>query len=716
MKLEKFKKLKKFALVRSGDIIERIQSFEYDDNGEIYAVNLLDADKLTVDDLEENIFEVGDTIFTDRGTAKVVAIDEDIIINDKPTYTYETSSGQKYTCSYILGETGHLSFRTPKQCKFKGSSFERTDIVQNVCEVLDDAEYPYNKEVVVSICEEWWRNKKDLIDLLRKHPGWDEKSMCIKGEVSEIRGQDDNLFLKACKELYHNCRENGMYLSDEQLDIMWDGVQCTLPSKFVTKTIYDRFLTLGIDMKIGAKYSRELNKIFVNMGLDKYPNYNHDFAAISDAINPIANKQTAILSVNPCDFLKMSYGEKWSSCHNIKERGCYHAGTQSYIMDGSSMIFYTISNSYSGEPWENPKLTRQIYCYEDGAFLQSRNYPNHSCPARDQEYTRFVSEVLSTCLGIENKFHAVDNDRHICTNPDSLHYPDYAYSEYNTQTYVFDNIKHEKKGIIHVGAPSLCLKCGEIIDDHESMICGDCDDSYNSSLHQNAFLQCHQCGFLFFCPDPYSYPGYNNEDGNVYCVRHYRTCDYCHESFFGNNVTHEVRCMEDGRNICSDCLEEMGLVLCDRCGKLHKKSECIEYTMNNDTKKYLCNQCHQCPGQGVVDICPECGDLYINFAESELRHRYCASCRNEMSCGDTVRVNYLDEVYVNCGDWLKEFFPQYKLLSGEKIAEYDSRDVFITGTLVCTGRYYSNFNNYISVIDVGNGFAAVVADAYIERI
>lgn len=130
-----------------------------------------------------------------------------------------------------------------------------------------------------------------------------------------------------------------MYLTDDQLDIMWDGVQCTQPQQFVTKEIKERYEAVGVHMTVGAKYSRELNKIFVDMGLDKYPNYNHDFAVIADAVNPLKNTQVAILSVNPCDFLKMSYGEGWDSCHHVGHHGCYHAGTQSYIMDSSSMIF-----------------------------------------------------------------------------------------------------------------------------------------------------------------------------------------------------------------------------------------------------------------------------------------------------------------------------------------------------------------------------------------
>ena len=126
-------------------------------------------------------------------------------------------------------------------------------------------------------------------------------------------------------------------------------------------------------------------------------------------------------------------------------------------MDSSSMIFYTLSNQYAGDPWENNKLTRQIYCYQNGLLLQSRNYPNYKLPQRDATYTYFVSKAIADCLGIKNEYRKVEHD-YICTAEHSLHYPDYNYEQYNTNLYAFDSIWEGDD--ITIGHISWCLKCG----------------------------------------------------------------------------------------------------------------------------------------------------------------------------------------------------------------------------------------------------------------
>lgn len=369
---EKFKTLRRFELVRCREYIGRIRKITGE---EVY---MMSGDIYHRCDLSENLFEVGDKIVLRKNSEKVkVCRIAEHVIDSTATFTYERANGESALYHYISPKSNDITFFAPMELCGEERSCERMDIVNNMCSILDDARYEYRKDVIVDIVNEFFKNKAELLSILRKHPNWDEKNLCIKGEVEETRVKDGNDFLKACKEFYHNCRENGMYLTDDQLDIMWDGVQCTQPQQFVTKEIKERYEAVGVHMTVGAKYSRELNKIFADMGLDKYPNYNHDFAVIADAVNPLKNTQVAILSVNPCDFLKMSYGEGWDSCHHVGHHGCYHAGTQSYIMDSSSMIFYTLSNQYAGDPWENNKLTRQIYCYQNGLLLQSRNYPNY---------------------------------------------------------------------------------------------------------------------------------------------------------------------------------------------------------------------------------------------------------------------------------------------------------------------------------------------------
>lgn len=536
---EKFKTLRRFELVRCREYIGRIRKITGE---EVY---MMSGDVYHRCDLSENLFEVGDKIVLRKNSEKVkVCRIAEHVIDSTATFTYERANGESALYHYISPKSNDITFFAPMGLCGEERSCERIDIVNNMCSILDDARYEYRKDVIVDIVNEFFKNKAELLSILRKHPNWDEKNLCIKGEIEETRVKDGNDFLKACKEFYHNCRENGMYLTDDQLDIMWDGVQCTQPQQFVTKEIKERYETVGVHMTVGAKYSRELNKIFVDMGLDKYPNYNHDFAVIADTINPLKNTQVAILSVNPCDFLKMSYGEGWESCHHVRRRGCYHAGTQSYIMDSSSMIFYTLSNQYAGDPWENNKLTRQIYCYQNGLLLQSRNYPNYKLPQRDATYTYFVSKAIADCLGIKNEYRKVEHD-YICTAEHSLHYPDYNYEQYNTNLYAFDSIWDGDD--ITIGHTSWCLKCGNILYNSGNMICDDCDEAEDWSTQDASFIDDITNEF-FDVIEVNNYVGYDEEHDILYAPHRVHKCNCCHQVFYGNNS------LVDG--LCQDCREK----------------------------------------------------------------------------------------------------------------------------------------------------------------
>lgn len=535
---EKFKTLRRFELVRCREYIGRIRKITGE---EVY---MMSGDVYHRCDLSENLFEVGDKIVLRENSEKVkVCRIAEHVIDSTATFTYERANGKSVLYHYISPESNDITFFVPMElCGEEPlAPCERMDIVNNMCSILDDASYEYRKGVIVDIVNEFFENKSELLTILRKHPNWDEKNLCIKGEVEETRVKDGEDFLKACKEFYHNCRENGMYLTDDQLDIMWDGVQCTQPQQFVTKEIKERYEAVGVHMTVGAKYSRELNKIFVDMGLDKYPNYNHDFAVIADAVNPLKNTQVAILSVNPCDFLKMSYGEGWDSCHHVGHHGCYHAGTQSYIMDSSSMIFYTLSNQYAGDPWENNKLTRQIYCYQNGLLLQSRNYPNYKLPQRDATYTYFVSKAIADCLGIKNEYRKVEHD-YICTAEHSLHYPDYNYEQYNTNLYAFDSIWEGDD--ITIGHISWCLKCGDELCNSGNMICDDCDEDEDWSTQDASFID-DITNERFDVIEVDNYVGYDEEHDILYAPYRVHKCNCCHQVFYGNNS------LVDG--LCKDC-------------------------------------------------------------------------------------------------------------------------------------------------------------------
>lgn len=151
----------------------------------------------------------------------------------------------------------------------------------------------------------------------------------------------------------------------------------------------------------GMKTSRLLNRIFEEYGLirknlnqvkaeDRTPfetYYFKKFAAYSDMINPQINKRKVVISTNPVDYLRMSFGNTWCSCHNIdkhnkrKTRGLYSdgarcAGTVSYALDNVTFIMYVLPmEADNNHPEDTDKIYRCMFQYQDGNLIQGRVYP-----------------------------------------------------------------------------------------------------------------------------------------------------------------------------------------------------------------------------------------------------------------------------------------------------------------------------------------------------
>ena len=78
--------------------------------------------------------------------------------------------------------------------------------------------------------------------------------------------------------------------------------------------------------------------------------------------------------MNPVDFLLMSNGNSWHSCHYIgdypDEAGCFSSGTIAYMMGEDSFIVSVIDKEW---PDDNlafaPKINRQVFGYRDYQLL-----------------------------------------------------------------------------------------------------------------------------------------------------------------------------------------------------------------------------------------------------------------------------------------------------------------------------------------------------------
>lgn len=248
--------------------------------------------------------------------------------------------------------------------------------------------------------------------------------------------------------------------------------------------------------KVGQKIMRFLMSLFREAGLDKHPEYSEQIAMLGDAINPTEYKRTSIISFNPIDYLTMSFGTSWNSCHTIDKgnrdnrnsetnyHGMHASGTMSYMLDSSSAVFYTVSDSYdASKGYENSeKSFRQMIHmggYNNPIFAVGRLYPQKNDSAEGnqlrEQCRKFMQEVISKAWDIPN-FWKTNNSAYnfIKTTSGSTHYPDYEHFDCKV-SYVSDMELGHK---IVVGARPICIECGnEHTIDGELSCCNDWDST-----------------------------------------------------------------------------------------------------------------------------------------------------------------------------------------------------------------------------------------------
>lgn len=242
------------------------------------------------------------------------------------------------------------------------------------------------------------------------------------------------------------------------------------------------------ELKKGTKLSRAFNKVCVHYGVDKlhpetvtitengkeiqktvYP-YNKAFAEFSDLASALVRKMPFIISLNPLDYLTMSHGVSWVSCHNITSGGCM-GGTISYMLDKTSIITFVVEN-IKGDIHKIPKLYRQMYHYDKNLFIQSRLYPQGNDGATDlyEKFRSFVIEEFDTLLeaGGEWTYKMGPNacGKHIKQADYSQHYPDYIYNRSACMFYPVNNEPSIKHHVMTVGHIGICVNCGHEYKDH----------------------------------------------------------------------------------------------------------------------------------------------------------------------------------------------------------------------------------------------------------
>jgi hypothetical protein len=509
---------------------------------------------------------------------------------------------------------------------------EKEYLLKSMEELLDTYDYEYKTEHLNSIIEEWASQKAGLIEAFKRHPQYVDGKFMIAYDYDYTRPVDP---MGSCRffsflDEYTISKSNFIKALPEDINKkrISDGC-CWLPRDLyrffenlheyavqnVTKGTANLINEMIPELKIseGTKTSRAINKICTYLGYNKHEDYNKEFAKYADSLNPLTVRRHTILSINPLDYLTMSFGNSWSSCHSIDKHnkrkmprsyhGEYSSGTMSYMLDSSSMVLYTVDKSYEGnEYWSQPKINRQMFHYGEDKLIQGRLYPqdNDGCDVAYEPYRNFVQEVMSIIFDFPNLWTLKRGTEYISDHviSDGTHYRDYAYYDNCTISRIKDkdNIKS-----ITIGADPICITCGERHHNTGNISCCQgkvycarcgCVIPEECATWIDGEAYCEDC--CFYCDECDEYhPGtdyhYIGDEDRYVCdscfEKYFTKCDKCGEYIRTDNIIHID---EDDINICDDCCYEH-YFYCYDCDEYHRNEDKV--TLDNGI--IMCSKCYE---------------------------------------------------------------------------------------------------------------------------
>ena len=521
-------------------------------------------------------------------------------------------------------------------------------IVNNITDEVYDLLIEYNHNAtrygVECLVKNAWRNKASLRNILRKHPMWNEEKQQIvfKSQYNrEINTEVvDNFFRfarQAANEIATGKGEDYDKV-DGELWSLFCVVKANLAQYMENETV-DKINEMYPDIKVhyNAKLSRVINKICTSVyHLDQYvadkieiirdengepvtnedgyyatqtvkcKPYNAEYTKFADAVNPLKIERWTVFSINPVDFLTMSFGNTWSSCHTIDKsnkrrspgthyHGMYCGGTLSYALDGTTIIVYSVDNGYDGTTgarWNGilyrgfetqDKIIRNLIHYEGNVMVQARLYPQENDGGVDlyKTFREIEEKTIADCLGKPNlwKYERGCSAaiRYITTDEYAHHYHDYeCYDSVGVCIIKGEDDKYNgNDDCMTVGHAGIDIDTGDEIP---------YGSEYDGYLSTTETLRCAKCG------EPINEDDAIWIDGEAYCNDCAIYCDY-HNEYEVNEGDHYY--VSNYGYVCLDGIDDGvangDFYRCESCGEIYLDGSDGYYTEDGDW--YCCSYC-----------------------------------------------------------------------------------------------------------------------------
>ena len=474
--------------------------------------------------------------------------------------------------------------------------------------------------------ETWFANKQTLFALLRKHPYWNEEAKSIVFTQNELRVANYSNAKSKLADLmiYVKDKLNEGSRFDKVIEAIYYTLvdliedcyksECVITQEFIDKL--DRRITVAklpkpIKRMVakGTKITKLVHKCFTmwtkasgevvdattlvddhEEGARYYNSFDKLYAKFADTLSELTIKKITLVSLHFCDYLLMSNGNSWSSCHYINSHnifheentssysGCYKQGCLSYALDEPSFLFYTLPNTYDGEEYyRQQKINRMCCQYKEGIIITGKCYPNNE-DAYITRYRQTLQLIFSTVEEVPNLWTFSRKTKKISafveTEEDSAHYRDYECENQKPTISVCKHFGLDLDKTMTIGHEAYCVHCGKSL--------------YGTDTRQ---LQCSKHLITPKCP----ICGRRIEEGEEHYIidgkmYHPDCCFFCafHGEYEPNSWgKHELTLTDDSEIIvCDDAFDKY--ICCEKCGKWLRRRDAHWYNDDN-----VCPSCYR---------------------------------------------------------------------------------------------------------------------------